>query len=166
MHKEKIEKANILCEALPYLKQFHGQTIVIKYGGSIMVDDNLKQSFAEDITLLKYIGLNPVIVHGGGKEITKWMDKVGKKAVFIDGLRVTDAESMEITEMVVTGKVNSEVVSLINHHGGKAVGISGKDGNLFVGKQIRSKKNQDLGFVGDIEEVDSSLIITPSTSVR
>lgn len=160
MHKEKIAKANILCEALPYLKQFNGQTIVIKYGGSIMVDEKLKQSFAEDITLLKYIGLNPVIVHGGGKEITKWMDKVGKKAVFIDGLRVTDAESMEITEMVVTGKVNSEVVSLISHHGGKAVGLSGKDGNLFVGKQIKSKKNKDLGFVGDIEEVDSSLIIT------
>ena len=160
MHKEKIEKANILCEALPYIKQFHGQTIVIKYGGSIMVQDELKQSFAEDITLLKYIGLNPVIVHGGGKEITKWMDKVGKEAVFIDGLRVTDAESMEITEMVVTGKVNSEVVSMINNHGGKAVGLSGKDGNLFVGRQIRSKKNLDLGFVGDIEEVDSSLIIT------
>ncbi len=160
--KDKIERANILLEAFPYIKRFSGKTIVIKYGGSIMIDDELKVKFAQDIALLKYIGLNPVIVHGGGKEVSKWMEKLGKKATFIEGLRVTDGETLEITEMVLVGKVNSEIVSMINHQGGKAVGLSGKDGSLFTAKRIRSKKNQDLGFVGDIQNVDESLLNTVS----
>lgn len=160
--KDKIERANILLEAFPYIKRFSGKTIVIKYGGSIMIDHDLKEQFAKDITLLKYIGLNPVIVHGGGKEISRWMEKIGKKTAFIDGLRVTDGETLEITEMVLVGKVNSEIVSMINHAGGKAVGLSGKDGSLFFAKRIRSKRNEDLGFVGDIEDVDISLLNTVS----
>ncbi|RAP31588.1 acetylglutamate kinase [Candidatus Marinamargulisbacteria bacterium SCGC AG-410-N11] len=160
--KGKIEKAKVLLEALPYIRQFSGKTIVIKYGGSLMVNDRLKPLFADDITLLKYIGINPIIVHGGGKEISKWMEKMGKKSVFIDGLRVTDNETMEITEMVLSGKINSEVVSLINSAGGKAVGLSGKDANLFLAKRVKSKQNEDLGFVGDIDNIDITLINTLS----
>lgn len=162
MLEEKIKKAKILLEALPYIQTFKGQTIVIKYGGSLMVQDSLKELFAADIVMLKTIGINPIIVHGGGKEISKWLKKVGKESTFIDGLRVTDSETMELTEMVLSGKINSEVVSLMNRAGGKAVGISGKDGNLFVAERIRSKTNQDLGFVGDIKNVDVSLIHTLS----
>ena len=158
--KDKIAKANVLLESLPYIRKFAGKIVVIKYGGSLMVHDDLKQKFAEDIVLLKYVGINPVIVHGGGKEISKWMKKVGKESVFIDGLRVTDLETMEITEMVLTGKINSEVVSLINSHGGKAVGLSGKDANLFTAERVRTKENVDLGFVGDITDVDTTLLNT------
>ena len=161
-YKSEIKKADILLEAFPYIKKFSKQIIVIKYGGSIMLNDELKTQFARDIALLKYIGLNPVIVHGGGKEISKWMKKLGKEAKFIDGLRVTDKDTLEISEMVLVGKINSEIVSLINHEGGKAVGLSGKDGSLFVGKRKRSKENQDLGFVGDIKNVDGSLLHTLS----
>ncbi len=160
MHKDKIEKAKILMEALPYIKEFYGKTIVIKYGGSLMVDDARKALFATDIVLLKYVGMNPVIVHGGGKEISKWMSRVGKESTFIDGLRVTDSETMEITEMVLSGKINSEVVTLINQNGGRAVGISGKDADLIIAKKIKSKDNKDLGQVGDIVEVDVSIIET------
>ena len=155
-----LDRAEILLEALPYIRRFHGQTILIKYGGSLMIHDDLKRKFANDIVLLKYIGLNPVIVHGGGKEISKWMKKVGKEAVFIDGYRVTDSETMELTEMVLSGKINSDVVSLINYHGGKAVGLSGKDANLFVAKKRERPDKQDLGFVGDIEYVDTGLLET------
>ncbi len=158
--EDKIKKAKILLEALPYIRQFSGQCVVVKYGGSLMVDDDLKAQFAKDIVLLKYIGLNPVIVHGGGKEISKWMKKMGKESVFIDGLRVTDLETMEITEMVLTGKINSEVVSLMNQNGGSAVGLSGKDANLFTAIKKKSKANQSLGFVGDITDVDTTLINT------
>jgi acetylglutamate kinase len=164
MFEKRIEKAKILLEALPYIREFAGRTILIKYGGSLMVNADLKSKFAEDIVLLKYVGLNPVIVHGGGKEISKWMEKVGKKSTFIDGLRVTDSETMEITEMVLTGKINSEVVALINSHGGKSVGLSGKDANLFTADKVKSKKNKDLGFVGDIKNVDTTLIKTLSSS--
>lgn len=160
----RIEKAKVLLEALPYIREFSGQTIVIKYGGSIMVDDELSRQFADDVVLLKYVGLNPVIVHGGGKEISKWIEKVGKKTEFIDGLRVTDGETMEITEMVLTGKVNTQLVSMINSAGGKAVGLSGKDANLFLARRIKSKTNQDLGFVGDIEDVDTRLMNTLSSN--
>ena len=161
---EKIKKANILLEALPYIKKFRGQIIVVKYGGSLMVNPSLKAQFAKDIVLLKYIGLNPVIVHGGGKEISKWMKKMGKESVFINGLRVTDFETMEITEMVLTGKVNSEVVSLMNQNGGSAVGLSGKDANLFTAIKRKTKKNESLGFVGDITDVDTTLIHTLNSS--
>lgn len=162
MFEERIEKAKVLVEALPYIKKFFNKTIVIKYGGSLMVNEELKKVFATDMVLLKYIGMNPVIVHGGGKEISKWLKKVGKEAVFIDGLRVTDNETMEITEMVLSGKINSEVVSLINQGGGRAVGLSGKDANLFTAKKIRSKNDQDLGQVGSFETCDPSLINTLS----
>lgn len=163
MLKERIQKADVLLEALPYIQQFSGKTVVVKYGGSIMIDDELKARFAEDIVLLKYVGINPVIVHGGGKEISKWMSKMGKETVFIDGLRVTDSETMEITEMVLSGKINNDVVALINRAGGKAVGLSGKDANLFTAKRIRSKENKDLGFVGDITNVDVTLLNTLSS---
>jgi acetylglutamate kinase len=162
MIRKKTLIAEILVEALPYIKRFHGGTAVIKYGGSVMFDRELKQSFATDITILKYVGINPIVVHGGGKEITKWMQKLGKEAVFLDGLRVTDFETMEITEMVLSGKINSEIVSLINRSGGKAVGLSGKDANVFMARKIRSKDDQDLGFVGEIEPGDVSLIRTLS----
>ena len=160
MSNDKINKAITLVEALPYIKQFSGQIMVIKYGGSLMVDEVLRENFAKDVVLLRYVGIKPVIVHGGGKEITKWMKKLGKEAVFIDGQRFTDSETMELTEMVLTGKVNNEIVSLLNQNGGKAVTLSGKSANIFAAKRIRSKKDQDLGFVGTIESVDTKLIHT------
>lgn len=160
MSNDKKNKAITLVEALPYIKQFSGQIMVIKYGGSLMVDDVLRETFAKDIVLLRYVGIKPVIVHGGGKEITKWMKKLGKEAVFIDGQRFTDSETMELTEMVLSGKVNNEIVSLLNQNGGKAVTLSGKSANIFKAKRIRSKKDQDLGLVGTIESVDTKLIHT------
>ena len=160
MKNDKQNKAITLVEALPYIKQFYGQIMVIKYGGSLMMNDVLRDMFAKDIVLLRYVGIKPVIVHGGGKEITKWMKKLGKEAVFIDGQRFTDSETMELTEMVLSGKVNNEIVSLLNQHGGKAVSLSGKSANIFNAKRIRSKQNQDLGLVGTIESVDTQLIHT------
>ena len=156
MTNDKQTKAITLVEALPYIKQFSGQIMVIKYGGSLMVDEAL----AKDIVLLRYVGIKPVIVHGGGKEITKWMQKLGKEAVFIDGQRFTDFETMELTEMVLSGKVNNEIVSLLNQNGGQAVSLSGKSANIFNAKRIRSKKDEDLGYVGTIESVDTKLIHT------
>lgn len=158
--KNEIIKAETLVEALPYIRKFAGKIMIIKYGGSLMTNESLRQQFANDVVLLKYVGINPIIIHGGGKEISKWMEKVGKEAVFIDGLRYTDDETMEITEMVLSGKVNNELVSLINQHGGKAVGLSGKDADLFIAKKIQSKSYKDLGFVGDIEYVDVTLLNT------
>lgn len=157
-HIDKIAKARILVEAMPYIERFRGKTVVIKFGGSIMVNEELKKQFALDIVLLRYVGINPIIVHGGGKEISRWMKKVGKDAVFVDGLRYTDDETMELTEMVLSGKVNNEIVSLINQSGGHAVGISGKSANLFKAERIKSKKEQDLGRVGKIVEVDQRLL--------
>jgi acetylglutamate kinase len=160
MKNDKKTKAITLVEALPYIKQFSGKIMVIKYGGSLMVNEALRETFAKDVVLLRYVGIKPVIVHGGGKEITKWMSKLGKEAVFIDGQRFTDKETMELTEMVLSGKVNNEIVSLLNQHGGKAVTLSGKSANIFNAKRIRSKKDQDLGLVGTIESVDTRLIHT------
>ena len=160
MIQQKIDNVKVLLEALPYIKDFHSKTVVIKYGGSLMVDEDLKRKFALDIVLLKYVGMNPVIVHGGGKEISKWMHKMGKESVFIDGLRVTDSETMEITEMVLSGKINSELVSLINSGGGRAVGLSGKDADLFHAKKMAAEPNKDLGFVGTVKEVDVRLLNT------
>ena len=160
MKNDKKNKAITLVEALPYIKQFSGQIMVIKYGGSLMINEALRETFAKDIVLLRYVGIKPVIVHGGGKEITKWMKKLGKDAVFIDGQRFTDSETMELTEMVLSGKVNNEIVSLLNQQGGKAVSLSGKSANIFNAKRIRSKKDQDLGLVGSIESVDTRLIHT------
>ncbi len=134
--KGSIEKAKVLIEALPYIRQFYGKTLVIKYGGSAMEDEGLKRSFALDIVLLKYIGINPVIVHGGGPQIGELLNKIGKKSQFVEGMRVTDGETMDVVEMVLVGKVNKEIVALINQHGGKAVGLSGKDGRLVVARKL------------------------------
>ena len=160
--KEHIRKAKTLVEALPYIKTFQGQMAVIKYGGSIMNDTHLQELFALDIVLLKYVGLNPIIVHGGGKEISRWMDIIGKEPKFIDGLRHTDKETMEVSEMVLSGKINSAIVSLINRSGGKAIGLSGKDGNLFTAKKIRGKNDEDLGFVGKIDTTNTTILRTLS----
>ncbi|MBU0581382.1 MAG: acetylglutamate kinase [Candidatus Margulisbacteria bacterium] len=148
--------AEALIEALPYIKDFAGSIIVIKYGGAAMVEQHLKEKVMQDVALLKYVGMHPVIIHGGGKEITRWLEKVGKKAKFIDGLRVTDAETIEIAEMVLVGKVSKELVYLISKYGGHAVSLSGKDGGLVTAKKIKSKT--DLGFVGDIASVNTKVI--------
>lgn len=157
-------KASVLAEALPYIKRFHGRTIVIKYGGNAMTDDHLKQCFARDVVLLKLVGLNPVVVHGGGPQIDEMLKRVGKKGEFIQGMRVTDRETMEVVEMVLGGQVNKEIVNLINQHGGKAVGLTGKDGNFIRAQKLLMphKDNPqeliDIGQVGDITAVDPALI--------
>ncbi len=164
-----IDKATILMEALPYIRRFYQKTIVIKYGGHAMVDKELKKDFAMDITLMKYIGLNPVVVHGGGPQIEAVLKKMGKSSKFIDGLRVTDEEIMDVVEMVLVGKVNKEIVSLINQEGGNAVGLSGKDGHLITAKKLRlsslpSKSNpgkvKDMGQVGEVVSVNPHVIET------
>ena len=129
--QSSMERAEILIEALPYIKRFYNKTIVIKYGGHAMVDDELKDKFAQDVVMMKYIGINPVVVHGGGPQIGTLLKKLGKESKFIQGMRVTDQETMDIVEMVLVGMVNKEIVGLINRHGGNAVGLSGKDGNLI-----------------------------------
>ncbi len=153
-----IAKANVLVEALPYIRKFQGRMVVIKYGGSLMTDDHLKLTFAADIALLKLVGVHPVVVHGGGKEISQWLMKIGKETSFVDGLRYTDPETMELTEMVLSGKINSEVVDLLNRAGARAVGLSGKDGQLFTAAKITAKGGQDLGLVGDIVQSDVTIL--------
>ncbi|MFZ5863792.1 MAG: acetylglutamate kinase [Nitrospirota bacterium] len=159
--KPLIEKANTLVEALPYLRAFAGKTVVIKYGGHAQVDEALKAGFAEDVVLMKYIGVNPVVVHGGGPQITDMMARLGKKPTFVDGVRVTDRETMEIVEMVLGGVINKEIVELISRHGGRAVGLSGKDGRLITAKPLKASgpKRVDLGQVGEVESVDPQLLI-------
>jgi len=158
------DKAKILSEALPYIKKFFDRTIVIKYGGNAMVDENLKQSFAKDVVLLKLVGMNPVVVHGGGPQINAHLDKLGKKGEFINGMRVTDEETMDIVEMVLGGQINKEIVQLINNNGGKAVGLTGQDSNFIHAKKLIIKdekdklKDLDLGQVGDIASIDPALI--------
>lgn len=167
MSHEKLSpniKAGLLAEALPYIKRFHGRTLVIKYGGNAMTDEHLKQCFARDVVLLKLVGMNPVVIHGGGPQIDDMLNRVGKKGEFIQGMRVTDRETMEIVEMVLGGQVNKEIVNLINQQGGKAVGLTGKDGGFIHARKllIPSKDNPgesiDLGQVGDITLIDPSLI--------
>ncbi len=155
-----IEKASILIEALPYLKKFHRKTVVIKFGGSTMENPQLKESIVVDIVLLKYVGLNPVIVHGGGKRISEMLTRLGIKAEFIDGQRVTNNETLDVVEMVLGGKINKELVGLFNKHGGKAVGISGKDGGLITARPLTSDKDNapDLGFVGEVIHINAQLI--------
>ncbi|MCC5911248.1 MAG: acetylglutamate kinase [Clostridiaceae bacterium] len=150
------QKADVLIESLPYIKKFYNETVVIKYGGNAMINEELKQTVIQDIILMRFVGMKPVIVHGGGPEITDMMRKLGKEPQFIDGLRVTDQETLEITEMVLLGKINRQIISLINNNGVKAVGISGKDGNMIKAKL----KNPKLGFVGEVEEIDIDLIHT------
>jgi acetylglutamate kinase len=158
------DKAKILAEALPYIKHFHGRTIVIKYGGNAMVEENLKQGFARDVVLLKLVGMNPVIVHGGGPQIDDMLKRVGKQGEFIQGMRVTDAETMDVVEMVLGGSVNKDIVNLINRHGGKAVGLTGKDGAFIRARKMLMADREtagkwiNIGQVGEIESIDPSLI--------
>jgi len=153
--------AQILIEALPYIQRFHGKTIVIKYGGNAMIDDALKESFARDVVLMKVVGMNPVVVHGGGPQISGTLERVGKTTEFIDGLRVTDSETMDVVEMVLGGLVNKEIVNLINSHGGKAVGLSGKDGDMIRARKISSgKADVDYGHVGEVASINPALVKT------
>ncbi|HSH72006.1 MAG TPA: acetylglutamate kinase [Methylophilaceae bacterium] len=159
-----VQKAQTLSEALPYIKRFFDKTIVIKYGGNAMTDEHLKQCFAQDVVLLKLVGMNPVVVHGGGPQINEMLDKLGKKGTFIQGMRVTDEETMDIVEMVLGGQVNKEIVNLINRNGGKAVGLTGQDGNfIHAEKLLMANKDKpdefiDIGQVGDITAIDPSII--------
>ena len=158
------EKANILAEALPYIQRFHGKTIVIKYGGNAMTEESLKQGFARDVVLLKLVGMNPVIVHGGGPQISEMIERIGKKGEFVQGMRVTDSETMDVVEMVLGGLVNKDIVSLINRHGGLAVGLTGKDGafirarKMLIPDKERAGEWLDIGQVGEIESIDPALI--------
>ena len=156
VNQKYLEKAEVLIEALPYIQRFNRKVIVVKYGGSAMVDEELKRNVIKDVVLLKLVGFKPIIVHGGGKEISRWVGKVGKEAKFVNGLRVTDKETMEIAEMVL-GKVNKELVTLVESLGVKAIGISGKDGGLLkVNKKL--SQGQDIGYVGDIKEVNPTIL--------
>ena len=165
--QELIQKANILMEALPWIRRFYGKTIVIKYGGNAMVEERLKESFAQDVVLMKYIGLNPVVVHGGGPQIGKVLKAMGKESRFVQGMRVTDSETMDVVEMVLGGKVNKEIVGNINRHGGKAVGLSGKDGQLLLARKLEmtginpetlTPEIIDVGMVGEVESVNADII--------
>lgn len=159
--------ADVLIEALPYIQRFKGKTVVVKFGGNAMVDEALKHSFARDIVLMKLVGLNPIVVHGGGPQIGNLLGKLGKTTGFIDGMRITDSETMDVVEMVLGGLVNKEIVNLINRHGGKAVGLTGKDGDFIRAKKINLKKSAvdadaseiiDLGHVGEVSSIDPSVV--------
>jgi acetylglutamate kinase len=159
-------KAKILAEALPYIQRFHGKTIVVKYGGNAMTDDKLKEGFARDVVLLKLVGMNPVVVHGGGPQIDELLKRVGKKGEFVQGMRVTDAETMDVVEMVLGGQVNKEIVNLFNRHGGLAVGLTGKDGAFIRARKmlVRAPGDGDamidIGQVGEIEAIDPKIVQT------
>jgi len=161
------DKARLLVEALPYIQRFHNRTVVIKYGGSAMEEERMKRGFALDLVLLKYIGIHPVVVHGGGPQIGKMLAKMGKKSQFIQGMRVTDGETMDVVEMVLVGKVNKEIVSLINQQGGRAVGLSGKDGGLITAKKLELTRAPgksgmveviDIGMVGEVKAINPGVI--------
>ncbi|HUQ26543.1 MAG TPA: acetylglutamate kinase [Burkholderiales bacterium] len=163
---EAAEKARILAEALPYIQRFHGKTIVVKFGGNAMIDEVLKAGFAHDVVLLKLVGMNPVVVHGGGPQIEEMLTRLGKKGEFVQGMRVTDRETMDVVEMVLGGQVNKEVVELVNQAGGKAVGLTGQDGAFIrakkmllpVSKDGATSASVDLGQVGEVESIDPSVI--------
>ncbi len=161
------ERATILIEALPYIQRFQNSTFVIKYGGHAMVDETLKQEFALDIILMKYVGLNPIVVHGGGPQIGELLKRLSIESSFVDGMRVTDKQTMDVVEMVLVGKVNKEIVSLINRNGGRAVGLSGKDGQLITARKMKYVKRKgadqppeiiDIGMVGEVTEVDTHIL--------
>ncbi len=160
--KSAINIANVLSEALPYLQRLNNKTIVIKFGGNAMVDENLKNSFARDIVLLKQVGVNPVVVHGGGPQIGKLLEKTGKESKFIDGMRVTDSETMDIVEMVLGGLVNTSIANLITHTGGQAVGLTGKDGSMIRAKKMQitsgASKSVDLGHVGEVTSINPAIV--------
>jgi acetylglutamate kinase len=165
--KRLLERASTLIEALPYIRTFYGRTFVIKYGGAAQVEEQLKESFAQDIVLLSFIGIRPVIVHGGGPKISETMKRMGKEPTFVQGQRVTDKETMDIVEMVLGGLINKEIVSLINSHGGKAVGLSGKDGGLIRAKKKLLKKGShtddeviDIGLVGEVDAINPEIILS------
>jgi acetylglutamate kinase len=166
-NKSAHQIASVLTEALPYIRRFKNKIIVVKFGGNAMIDDDLKHSFARDIVLMKLVGLNPIVVHGGGPQIGNLLKKIGKETGFIDGMRVTDSETMDVVEMVLGGLVNKEIVHLINQHGGKAVGLTGKDGNFIRAKKIQLKKSSvdneaseiiDLGHVGEVTSIDTAVL--------
>ena len=159
--------AKVLSEALPFIQRFQAKTMVIKYGGNAMVDEGLKQGFARDIVLMKLVGMNPVVVHGGGPQIGKVLKQIGKESEFVNGMRVTDSETMDVVEMVLGGLVNKEIVSLINRHGGKAVGLTGKDGELIRARKLTVTKNSpelnvpeiiDIGHVGEVASIDTAVV--------
>ena len=160
--------ANVLAEALPYIQHFHGRTIVIKYGGNAMVDEELKRGFARDVVLMKLVGMNPVVVHGGGPQIGNLLERIGKKSEFVDGLRVTDRETIDVVEMVLGGLVNKSIVALINAQGGRAVGLSGKDGGMIQARKLLLRQGQsddeggviDIGQVGEIEQINPAVVDT------
>jgi acetylglutamate kinase len=158
------DRAKILAEALPYIRRFHGKTIVIKYGGNAMTEEKLKKSFARDVVLLKLVGMNPVVVHGGGPQIDDLLKQLGRKGEFVQGMRVTDAQTMDVVEMVLGGQVNKEIVNLINQHGGRAVGLTGKDGGLIRAKKmlVRGEGDSDelidIGQVGEVESIDPEIV--------
>ncbi|WP_298289742.1 acetylglutamate kinase [Thiomonas sp.] len=158
------EQAEILAQALPYIRKFHGKTLVIKYGGNAMTDPELQQDFAEDVVLLKLVGMNPVVVHGGGPQIDEALGRIGKKGTFIQGMRVTDAETMEVVEWVLAGQVQQDIVGLINHAGGKAVGLTGRDGGLIRARKLRMRDRDnpdaeiDVGQVGEVVAIDPSVV--------
>jgi acetylglutamate kinase len=158
------EKAEILSQALPYIRKYHGKTMVIKYGGNAMTDPALQQDFAEDVVLLKLVGINPVVVHGGGPQIDQALSRLGKKGTFVQGMRVTDEETMEVVEWVLAGQVQQDIVGLVNAAGGKAVGLTGRDGGMIRARKLRMKdkedpgKEHDVGQVGDIESIDPSVV--------
>ena len=163
------ERANILIEALPYIRRFYQKTLVIKYGGHAMVDQDLKENFAKDIVLMKYIGINPVVVHGGGPQIGEMLRRTGKKSEFCEGMRITDADTMDIVEMVLAGKVNKEIVHLINRQGGCAIGLSGKDGQLIEARKLRIYRDTgddrpteiiDIGLVGEVSRINLDILKT------
>jgi len=153
------ENKNLLIEALSYIKRFNGKIVVVKYGGAAMIEEHLKQDFAQDIVLLQSLGMLPVIVHGGGPEVSKAMEQLGQEVSFIDGLRVTSSENLKVTEMVLSGTINKEIIAHINTFGGKAVGVSGKDGNLIEADKISHQGGIDLGFVGKIKKVNPELLM-------
>ena len=164
-----MEKARLLVEALPYIRRFYQTTVVIKYGGHAMVAEDLKDSFAQDIVLMKYIGINPVVVHGGGPQISDMLTRLGIKSRFHDGMRVTDPETMDIVEMVLAGKINKEIVSLINRHGGQALGLSGKDAQLIEARKLNVYRYQgddqppeiiDIGLVGEVQRINVEVLLT------
>ncbi len=162
-----INIANVLIEALPYIQRFTGKSVVIKYGGNAMVDEQLKSSFARDVVLMKHVGISPVVVHGGGPQIGKLLERLGKQTRFIEGMRVTDSETMDVVQMVLGGLVNKDIVNLINQHGGRAVGLTGKDGSLIRARRLTITRNSpefeapeiiDLGHVGEVSTIDPSLV--------
>lgn len=161
------DRAQLLIEALPYIKRFHGRTVVVKYGGNAMVEDALKSAFAENIVLMKLVGINPVIVHGGGPQIGRVLERIGKESRFVEGMRVTDRETMDVVEMVLGGLVNKEIVALINQHGGRAVGLTGKDGGLVRARKMIVRRETadgfpseiiDIGHVGEVDSIDPAIV--------